>query len=228
MGKEVEKAAIARGHEIVFTIDNETDWQKFYSKPVKADVAIDFSMPSVAVYNMVAFFKLGIPVIIGTTGWDEKYEEVKEICLKNKSAFMYSSNFSIGVNLLFSLNTKLAEMMKTLDQYDVSIEEIHHLQKLDSPSGTAITLANQIISKIDRKKKWVNKKSSINNFLEIKSVRKDNIVGIHHVIYTSENDELSISHNAKNRSGFAIGAVMAAEWIQGETGVFTMNDMLNL
>lgn len=228
MGKEIEKAALARKHEIAFTLDNEEDWNQFYSTQVIADVAIDFSMPDVAVKNMKAFFKLGIPVIIGTTGWNDRYDEVCKMCELHNGAFMYASNFSIGVNLLFALNSRLAAMMNTQPQYDVHIEEIHHTQKLDAPSGTAISLANQVIEKLERKEKWVNEKSSFNNFLEIKSERIDNIVGIHHVIYTSENDELRLSHSAKNRIGFASGAVIAAEWIAGKKGVFTFNDMFNL
>jgi 4-hydroxy-tetrahydrodipicolinate reductase len=227
MGKAIEKIALQKGHQISLIIDNEDDWNSNMPKIAEADVAIDFSLPQTVVKNIYRFFDANIPVIIGTTGWLKHMEEVKKVCKEKNQSLFFAPNFSIGVNILFALNKKLAEIMQGFPQYDVSIEETHHKQKLDSPSGTAILLANDIIQKLDRKDKWINEPSSFNNYLEIKSFREDNISGIHNVLYTSEIDSIEIKHTAKNRDGFAIGALMAAEWIQNKKGMFTMNDMLN-
>ncbi len=228
MGKELEKAALQQGHEIVLTLDNETDWKKYFSFNGTADVAIDFSMPQCAAENIFRFFEKNIPVIIGTTGWHKRFEEVKSYCIQNKQAMLYASNFSIGMNIMFAMNEKISDLMNSFPDYDVRIEETHHTQKIDSPSGTAIVLANDIIKHLKRKEKWINTDSAFNNFLEIKSFRVGNNNGIHSVMYTSANDELEIKHTAKNRSGFATGALAAAQWIQNKKGVFGMNDMLNL
>jgi len=228
MGKEIEKIALQRNHEIFCTIDNENDWAKNFEIIANADVAIDFSIPGSIVNNILSFFKADIPVVTGTTGWNTNFEEIKKICLQQKKALFFASNFSIGMNLLFAINNKLAKMMNSFPQYDVKIEEAHHVQKLDSPSGTAITLANDIVKNVDRKEKWSNNASDFNNFLEIKSIRQGNITGIHNVIYNSNVDTLEIKHTAINRTGFALGAVMAAEWLYGKKGVFGMNDLLNL
>jgi 4-hydroxy-tetrahydrodipicolinate reductase len=227
MGKAVEKFALQKGHEVSLIIDNEDDWKLNMHKIPEADVAIDFSLPQTVVKNIYRFFDANIPVVVGTTGWNEQMEEVKKNCNEKNQSLLFSPNFSIGVNILFALNRKLAEIMQGFPQYDVLIEETHHKQKLDSPSGTAISLANDILQEIERKDKWINEPSSFNNYLEIKSFREDNISGIHNVLYTSEIDSIEIKHAAKNRDGFAIGALMAAEWIQNKKGMFTMNDMLN-
>jgi 4-hydroxy-tetrahydrodipicolinate reductase len=227
MGKEIEKVALLKGHQIALIIDNEEGWKTHGSAIQNADVAIDFSLPETAVNNILRFFEAKMPVVIGTTGWNNRFEEIASICYQQKQAIFISSNFSIGVNILFALNIKMAKIMKGYPEYNVTIEETHHTQKLDSPSGTAITLANDIIKSNETKVKWVNEPTDFNNFLEIKSFREDNITGIHDVIYNSEIDTLEIKHTARNRSGFAYGAIMAAEWIQGKKGVFGMKNMLN-
>lgn len=228
MGKELEKAALQQGHEIVLILDNDKDWEKFYSYSGHADAAMDFSLPQCAADNILRFFKKNIPVIIGTTGWHDRFEEVSSYCLKNNQSMLYASNFSIGMNIMFSMNEKISELMNSFPEYDVRIEETHHTQKIDSPSGTAIVLANDIIRRLKRKEKWTTGPSSLNNFLEIKSFRVGNNNGIHSVQYFSPADELEIKHTAKNRSGFAAGALAAAQWIQDKKGVYRMKDMLNL
>ena len=227
MGKEIEKIALLKSHEIILKLDNEEDWQKHKDDIKNADIAIDFSVPETAVNNILRFFKANVPVVTGTTGWNKRFEEIRTLCMEHKQTLFFASNFSIGVNILFALNLKLAEIMKNHPQYDVMIEETHHTQKLDAPSGTAITLAEDIIKTGSAKTKWVNSPTDINNYLEIKSFREGNITGIHNVIYASEIDTLEIKHAAKNRSGFAHGAILAAEWVQGRKGVFGMKDMLN-
>jgi 4-hydroxy-tetrahydrodipicolinate reductase len=227
MGKAIEKIALRKGHSISVIIDDEDDWQKNMHRIAEADVAIEFSLPQTVVKNIYRFFDANIPVVVGTTGWLGSIDEVKKACKERKQSLFFAPNFSIGVNILFALNKKLAEIMQGFPQYDILIEETHHKQKLDSPSGTAISLANDILLKVDRKNNWINEPSSFNNNLEIKSFREDNISGIHSVLYTSEFDTIEIKHTAKNREGFAIGALMAAEWIHNKIGMFTMNDMLN-
>lgn len=228
MGKEIEKISLAQGHEIVFIIDNESDWQKFENYTGPADVAIDFSMPQYGAENILKFFKRNIPVVTGTTGWFDRLEEIKKVCYKDNQALLYASNFSIGMNIIFSLNEKISELMNWFPEYEVRIEETHHTQKVDSPSGTAIVLAEGVISHLERKEQWTNTSPSFNNILEIKSFRVGNNNGMHSVFYTSTSDELEIKHTVKNRSGFAAGALAAAVWIQDKKGVFRMKDMLNL
>ena len=229
MGKEIEQTGIVGGHEIVLKI-SRNNFDQFTSENVsKADVAIEFTQPSAAFFNMSKCFDAGIPVVVGTTGWYDKIQEVKELCLLKNGSVIYASNFSIGVNLFFELNRKLAMLMKTQKEYNVSLEEIHHTQKLDKPSGTAITLANDIISNSDIKKEWSineNDKSADNKLL-ISSIRKDKIVGVHSVKYESQSDKIEIRHEAFNRKGFANGAIRAAEWILGKKGFFEMKDFLN-
>ncbi|MFH0865298.1 MAG: 4-hydroxy-tetrahydrodipicolinate reductase [Bacteroidota bacterium] len=228
MGKELEKAALQQGHDIILILDNESDWKKYDLFKGTADVAIDFSMPQCAAENIFRFFEKNIPVITGTTGWHKRFEEVKSYCIQNKQALLYASNFSIGMNIMFAMNEKISELMNAYPDYDVRIEETHHTQKMDSPSGTAIALANDIIKHLERKKEWTGAPPAFNNFLEIKSFRVGNNNGIHNVMYSSANDELEIKHTAKNRSGFATGALAAALWIQNKKGVFGMKDMLNI
>ncbi|MEX0275681.1 MAG: 4-hydroxy-tetrahydrodipicolinate reductase [Flavobacteriaceae bacterium] len=222
MGKMIEQIALDRGHEIVARIDvdhGDIDFSKM-------DVAIDFSTPQAAYGNITKCIDHQTPIISGTTGWLGDFDKVVERCKEKKGSFIYASNFSLGVNLFFELNAQLAKMMAGLQQYTVSMEEIHHTQKLDAPSGTAITLANGIIESTDYQG-WKLESSNANE-IPIKSVRKGQVPGTHTVTYHSTVDDISICHTAHGREGFALGAVIAAEWIVGKTGVFTMKDVLNL
>ena len=223
MGKVIERIALERGHEIVLKKD-ETNT---YAGLENADVAIDFSVPMAAVDNISACLNSGIPVVSGTTGWLERYDEMVHLCQAKNGAFIYGSNFSLGVNLFFELNDYLAKMMaKFSDVYKVSMEEIHHTQKLDSPSGTAISLANGII-KNSGYTAWTEDKAN-DKQIHIEAKRIENVPGTHSVYYSSDVDFIEIKHLAHNREGFALGAVLAAEWIVGKKGVFTMKDVLNL
>ncbi len=226
MGREIEKAALNRGHEIILIIDidNLTDLNR--KNLYKIDVAIDFTTPGVAFDNIMTCLKAGVPVVSGTTGWFEKLDEVIKYCQAENRTFFYASNFSLGMNILFHINQKLAQIMNHFGSYNVSIEEIHHTQKLDAPSGTAITLANDIIAALDRKMKWELDKESDTMNLKIKAVRENDIPGTHIVTYDSDVDCIEIKHVAKGRRGLAYGAVLAAEYIMGKQGVFTMNDLL--
>ncbi|CAM1357853.1 4-hydroxy-tetrahydrodipicolinate reductase [Tenacibaculum sediminilitoris] len=222
MGKEIERIALQRGHEIVI---KATKQETYDIK--KADIAIDFSVPSSAYNNISNCINNNIPVISGTTGWLDKYNDIVDLCNDKKGAFIYASNFSLGVNVFFELNKQLAKMMSTLEQYNVSIEEIHHTKKLDAPSGTAITLAEGVIENTN-KKAWVLDERTSEENISITAIRTPDIPGTHTVTYNSEVDTINIKHTAHNRQGFAIGAVVAAEWLKGKTGVFTMRDVLNL
>ncbi|WP_459209552.1 4-hydroxy-tetrahydrodipicolinate reductase [Aquimarina rhabdastrellae] len=222
MGKTIEKIALERGHSIVLKIDRD---QKDYDVS-EADVAIDFSIPSAAVANLTRCFNAGVPVISGTTGWLDHYDEMVALCKEKDGSFIYASNFSLGVNLFFELNKKLAAMMNPLDNYDVAMEEIHHTQKLDAPSGTAITLAEGIIENSNHDA-WALDNDTA-NAIPIVAKRIENVPGTHTVTYASEVDRIDITHTAHNRNGFALGAVVAAEWIQDKKGVFSMKDVLGL
>ncbi|MGB2760283.1 MAG: 4-hydroxy-tetrahydrodipicolinate reductase [Maribacter stanieri] len=222
MGQMIEQIAINRGHEIVAKIDENTQDIDFNSM----DVAIDFSMPEAAFWNITKCFNNNVPVISGTTGWLDKYEDAITLCNDKKGAFIYASNFSLGVNIFFELNNYLAKMMQNLPEYKVSLEEIHHTQKLDAPSGTAITLAEGVIANSNYSE-WKLDNSS-DTILPITSKRIGKVPGTHTVDYDSVVDSISIKHTAHNREGFALGAVTAAEWIIGKSGVFTMRDVLNL
>ncbi|REH52388.1 dihydrodipicolinate reductase [Tenacibaculum gallaicum] len=222
MGKEIEKIALQRGHEISI----KTSGKEAYDI-TKADVAIDFSIPSSAYNNISTCINNNVPVISGTTGWLDKYEDVVNLCNEKKGAFIYASNFSLGVNVFFELNKQLAKMMSTLEQYNVSIEEIHHTKKLDAPSGTAITLADGVIENTNKKAWELDEKTSEEN-VSITAIRTPDVPGTHTVTYNSEVDTIDIKHTAHNRQGFALGAVIAAEWLKNKTGVFTMRDVLNL
>ncbi|MFH6769948.1 4-hydroxy-tetrahydrodipicolinate reductase [Gaetbulibacter aquiaggeris] len=223
MGKTIEQIAIQRGHQIVLKVDKD---DRDYDI-TKADVAIDFSIPSVAFSNISNCINNQIPVISGTTGWLEDYNKAVTLCKEKQGAFIYASNFSLGVNIFFELNKTLARMMSNLKQYKVSVEEIHHTQKLDAPSGTAITLANDIIKEHSNYKEWKLEESD-KDAINITAKRIDDVPGTHAITYESEVDTITIEHVAHNRQGFALGAVVAAEWIMGKTGVFTMNDVLNI
>ena len=223
MGKTIEQIAIKRGHNVVLAIDKgDTDYDI-----TKADVAIDFSIPNVAFNNISNCINNNVPVISGTTGWLDKYEDAVALCEEKKGAFIYASNYSLGVNIFFELNKTLAKMMSALDQYNVTMEEIHHTQKLDAPSGTAITLADGVIEKHDGYDNWKLEESG-NKTIPIAAKRIEDVPGTHTVTYKSEVDTINIEHIAHTRQGFALGAVVAAEWIAGKTGVFTMNDVLNI
>ncbi len=219
MGKAIEQIAIDRGHSIVLKLDKFQENINFNN----ADVAIDFSMPNSAFDNISKALQNGIPVISGTTGWLEKYDDIVRLCEKKQGAFLYASNFSLGVNLFFELNVQLAKLMQEFD-YEPNIVETHHTQKLDAPSGTAISLADQILSLSD-KENWVLDKKD-KKMLTIEAKRIADIPGVHEVVYSSEIDEISIKHTAKNRKGFVIGALLAADYIKDKKGVFTMKEVL--
>lgn len=223
MGKTIEQIALQRGHEIVLKINENS----LYYDITAADVAIDFSIPSAAFKNISTCLNNHVPVISGTTGWLNKFSKATALCKQKNGGFIYASNFSLGVNIFFELNAYLAKMMRNLEQYTTSIEEIHHTKKLDAPSGTAITLAEGIIEN-SNKESWsldvTNKKTEI----PIIAKRIDDVPGIHTVEYKSAVDTLEIKHTAHSRDGFALGAVIAAEWLVGKTGVFTMKDVLGL
>ena len=222
MGKVIERIALERGHEIVLKKDEFNTFDSLET----ADVAIDFSTPSSAVKNIATAINYGIPVISGTTGWLENYHEIVKLCNEKNTAFLYGSNFSLGVNLFFELNDYLAKMMAKFKEYNVSLEETHHTHKLDKPSGTAISLANAIINHTD-KNNWAIENPKENDvFIDVKRI--DDVPGTHSVFYNSEVDFIEIKHVAHNRDGFALGAVIAAEWIIGKKGVFSMKDVLDL
>ncbi|MCF4101377.1 4-hydroxy-tetrahydrodipicolinate reductase [Gillisia sp. M10.2A] len=221
MGKTIEKIAIDRGHEIVLKVTDDIE-----SKDLsQVDVAIDFSVPSAAFKNITACFKQQVPVICGTTGWLEQYDEAVELCKTQKAAFLYASNFSIGVNLFFDLNQKLAKLMAPFKDYEIEIEEVHHTQKLDAPSGTAITLAQQVIAN-SSKENW-KLDTAAENEIPIYAKRVDDVPGTHTISYKSEIDSIEITHTAHSRAGFALGAVIAAEWIKDKKGVFSMKEVLS-
>jgi 4-hydroxy-tetrahydrodipicolinate reductase len=220
MGKEIEQIALSRGHKIVLTVDAHNATTYTPDELKKADVAIEFSTPDSALTNIYKCFEAGVPVVVGTTGWLHKLDEVKKACADKKQTLFYTSNYSIGVNLFFKLNQQLAQLMRPYKEYNASMEEIHHIHKLDSPSGTAISLANQVIEHLGRKEKWVNAATINHNELCIVSKRLDEVPGTHTVTYASDIDEISITHIAYNRRGFALGAVVAAEWVKDKKGVF--------
>lgn len=228
MGKEIEKIALDRGHEVVLKIDVTNPEDLTIENLQKADVAIEFTIPSSAIANYKLCFEAGIPVVSGTTGWLEKLPEVHQQCHEKNGTFFYASNFSLGVNIFFALNKKLAELMANRPEYTVEMKEIHHTQKLDAPSGTAITLAEGILANIPEKKSWVNQSTNQANELGIVSVREGQVPGTHIINYDSEVDYIEITHCAKSRKGFAFGAVMAAEYSFGKKGILSMNDMLNI
>ena len=222
MGKEIEKIALERGHEILF---KKEKGEKYDISLV--DIAIDFSVPSAAFDNISNCIKNNVAVISGTTGWLEKYDEVVNLCKEKNGAFIYASNFSLGVNIFFELNNQLAKMMNSLKDYNISLEEIHHTKKLDAPSGTAITLAEGIIVNTAKEQWELDKKTSEKN-IPIVAKRIPEVPGTHTVSYNSEVDSIDITHTAHSRKGFALGAVIAAEWLLNKKGVFTMKDVLNI
>ncbi|PWK17664.1 4-hydroxy-tetrahydrodipicolinate reductase [Xanthomarina spongicola] len=222
MGKAIEEIALLRGHQIVIKTSDEDGYDI-----TQADVAIDFSVPKAAFFNIAKCLKHGVPVISGTTGWLDNYENIVSICKEENGAFIYASNFSLGVNIFFELNKNLAKIMSQLKQYNVSIEEIHHTQKLDAPSGTAITLAEGIISEHSEYSKWLLNESK-EKAIPINAKRIDSVPGTHIIDYSSITDSIQLTHTAHNRQGFALGAIIAAEWILDKKGIFTMKDVLNI
>ncbi|VXC37481.1 4-hydroxy-tetrahydrodipicolinate reductase [Flavobacterium sp. 9AF] len=222
MGKVIEKIALERGHEIVLKKGRDDD----YVDLEQADVAIDFSIPSSAVANISTCFEKNIPVISGTTGWLEEYDHIAALCKEKNGSFIYGSNFSLGVNIFFELNDYLAKMMAKLNQYQVSMEEIHHTQKLDAPSGTAISLANGIIRNTNYTN-WTLEEATAKE-IHIEAKRIEDIPGTHSIFYDSNVDQIEIKHTAHTREGFALGSVVAAEWLIGKKGIFTMKDVLGL
>lgn len=222
MGKEIEQIALQRGHEIVIQDDGTIEYDI-----TTADIAIDFSIPTAAFNNISKCINNNIPVVSGTTGWLDNYDDAIALCNEKKGGFIYASNFSLGVNLFFELNKQLAKMMNNLNDYATSIEEIHHTKKLDAPSGTAITLAEGIIENSD-KKAWQLDENTSEEIIPITAVRTPEVPGTHTINYTSEIDTIEIKHTAHNRKGFALGAVVAAEWLVNKKGVYSMKDVLNI
>ncbi|WP_372746231.1 4-hydroxy-tetrahydrodipicolinate reductase [Lutibacter sp.] len=223
MGKTIEQIALQRGHEIVLKVDENTE---SYDITI-ADIAIDFSIPSVAFNNITTCLNNNVPVVSGTTGWLDKFNDAKELCKQKNGGFIYASNYSLGVNIFFELNEYLAKMMRNLKQYEISMEEIHHTKKLDEPSGTAITLAEGIIKNSD-KKSWALNVTNNKTEIPIVAKRIEDVPGTHSVEYTSNVDTIDIKHTAHSRDGFALGAVVAAEWLVDKKGVFTMKDVLGI
>lgn len=228
MGKAIEEIALQRGHEIVLKVNDEnlTDFKEENLK--KADVAIEFTGPHSALENVRQMLTWGTPLVCGSTGWLEHWNEAAGLCQKNHGSFIYASNFSVGVNIFFEVNKRLAELMAPHDDYEIQLEEIHHTQKKDAPSGTAITLAEQVLERVKRKDQWVNHISDNPRDLEIISERIDPAPGTHKVRYSSSVDNIEIIHTAHNRTGFALGAVLAAEFLPGKKGIFSMKDVLGL
>ncbi|WP_374951690.1 4-hydroxy-tetrahydrodipicolinate reductase [Mucilaginibacter sp.] len=236
MGKIIEKIALDRKHEIVLTIDHDTLHELTTENLQKADVAIEFSTPSTVLGNIEACFAAGIPIVVGTTGWHHEMAQIKEQCSYTKSSLLYATNFSVGVNIFFHVNKMLAKLMNGYPYYDVQVEEIHHTQKLDSPSGTAITIAEGIINNLESKAGWINVLTTDDapdegnvpaDQLLIESLRIESVPGTHTVIYDSEVDSIEFKHTAHNRNGFALGAVLAAEWLKDKKGFYSVEDMFD-
>lgn len=228
MGHEIENVLTARGCEVGLIIDADNAGDLNAQKLAGIDVAIEFSAPAVAFENIVKCIECGVPVVCGTTAWLDRYDEVVELCKKKNGAFFYASNYSIGVNLFFKINAELAKMMNQFSEYDVTLNEVHHTQKKDAPSGTAITLAEGILENCKRKKQWHLGTTTEADLLEVTAQRRSVVPGEHTIVWESDVDTITIQHNAKSRRGFAVGAVVAAEFLVGKKGIFTMNDLLGL
>lgn len=226
MGQMIESIAVARGHEVVLkiNIDNTADFTP--ENVQKADVAIEFTSPHSAFANVSSCLNWGVPVVCGSTGWNDRLTEAKNLSQAKQVGFLHASNFSVGVNIFFELNKQLARLMAPHTAYDVRLREIHHTAKIDAPSGTAVTLAEGILENLERKKEWINEPTANHQQLSIISDRVDPAPGTHHVIYSSDIDDIEIIHTAHNRKGFAMGAVLAAEFLAGKKGVHTMSDVL--
>lgn len=231
MGKEIEQIALDKGHQIVFIIDNESDWKLYKNELAIADIAIDFSTPQTAISNIEKCFDANLPIVVGTTGWYADFEQIKNDCVKKNQSLFYASNFSLGVNIFSAINTKLAEIMNRFPEYDLKLTETHHTQKLDAPSGTAISLAEGILQKLERKTKWElteHQQALADKTIPIQAFRIEHVPGTHEITYYSSVDEIEIRHTAKSRKGFAKGAVLAAEWLYPKKGIYTMQDLLAL
>ena len=227
MGKAIEEIAVQKGHTISLKINSKNAHDLTNTNLKKADVAIEFSNPQTAVANISSCLEAGIPVVSGTTGWLAEFKKIETLCKEKNGSFLFSSNFSVGVNIFFEINKRLAALMDHQD-YSVKIEETHHTQKKDAPSGTAITLAEGIINNLERKIKWVNEKTDDPEELEILSKRIDEVPGTHKIVYSSTVDDIEIIHTAHNRQGFARGAVLAAEFLLAKKGIYTMKDVLGI
>lgn len=234
MGRIIEQFATERGHEIVLKVDADNLHELSISNLKKTDVAIDFSTPDSVLRNIETCFEAGVPIVVGTTGWYGRLQDVKNKCDDGNNTLLYASNFSIGVNVFFYVNKVLAKIMNRYPQYEVQVEEIHHTKKLDAPSGTAMTIAEGILGELDRKNEWVSELVGSGNELIVKpeqllieSHRIEEVPGTHTVIYSSEVDEIEFKHKAHSRAGFALGAVLAAEWLQDKTGFFNITDMFD-
>lgn len=232
MGQIIERFALERGHEVILKISADNLQDFTVDNLATADVAIDFSAPDAAVDNIYKCFEANVPIVVGTTGWYGNLQEIKNDCLSSNNTLLYGSNFSIGVNLFFHLNTVLAKLMNNYPAYEVQVEEIHHTQKLDAPSGTAMTIAEDIIEELDRKSEWLNEVVGTpipdvikNEQLLIESHRIENVPGTHTVVYSSEVDDIEIKHTAHSRAGFALGALVAAEWLQNKQGFYNVADV---
>jgi 4-hydroxy-tetrahydrodipicolinate reductase len=228
MGHAIEEIALQHGHDIVLKIGIENVQDNTIDNIRKADVAIEFTGPEIAFDNVIRCLEAGVPVVSGSTGWLQRFEEAKTFCNNKNGALLYASNFSVGVNIFFAINKRLAELMAPHKEYDVLLTEIHHTQKKDAPSGTAITLAESILQSIEQKKKWVNEASKSPEELQIISERIDPAPGTHTIRYTSDIDDIEIKHTAHNRKGFATGAVLAAEFLLNKKGIYSMSDVLGL
>ncbi|MCD4832258.1 MAG: 4-hydroxy-tetrahydrodipicolinate reductase [Bacteroidales bacterium] len=228
MGKEIEKLAQERNHNVVLRVDENNIKSLTKDDFSNVDVAIEFSVPESAFPNINLCFDNNIPVVSGTTGWLEKFDDVLERCKNENKTFFYASNYSIGVNLFFKLNKHLAKMMNNFTDYNVRVEETHHTQKLDAPSGTAITLAEGLIENIERKNNWEKEQENSDNTIAVKSFREGNVPGNHKIIYDSSFDKITIEHDAKSRKGFALGAILAAEFIISKKGYYSMDDLLKI
>lgn len=228
MGKAIEEIAVERGHTIVLKVNDENLGDFTKENVSNADVAIEFTGPHTAYDNIIGIIDFGVPVVCGSTGWTERINEINKYCMEKNCSFLYASNFSVGVNIFFELNKKLASLMAPHKDYVISMEEIHHTQKKDAPSGTAITLAEQILDIIPQKKKWVNYASNEASELPIISKREDPAPGTHSIKYSSSIDDIEIIHTAHNRKGFALGALLAAEFIKDKKGIFGMKEVLGL
>lgn len=233
MGQLIERYAVKRGHEVVLVIDENNRESIVPENLSEVDIAIDFSTPQAALDNIYLCFEANLPLVIGTTGWYEHLEEVKNLCETKEQSFLYGSNFSIGVNIFFHINKLLANAMRPYKQYDVQVEEIHHIHKLDAPSGTAITIAEGILENHDQKDKWVNSTEGAGEIIPkadellIESLRIEEVPGTHTVLYSSEVDQIEFKHTAHSRDGFALGAVIAAEWLDGKKGFYQVTEMFD-
>ena len=228
MGHEIERILVERGHQIVLIIDVNNTQDLNAEKLSEADVAIEFTTPGTAYGNVVTCLECGVPVVCGTTAWLDKLPQIEALCKAKNGTFFYASNYSVGVNIFFEINRRLAELMNAFPEYDVTVEEVHHTQKKDSPSGTAVTLAEDIVTRLDRKQQWVGETTTDPASLEVLGIRRSVVPGIHTVTYESSVDTITMTHSAKSRQGFALGAVLAAEFIRDKKGIFSMRDLLGL